>query len=161
VRDGGFASNSQIGRGCAGSWDENRNARRSSQVANQVNPQQKKPLLTLFSTALASNGLRNTRNPKFQRWRSTPVMQQGLTPMTSSRWLGQRSFSADAQSDSERKGLLESQIGEELLSQGQNQASAGAGLKLADGETLSPEEEAILKEAEAEFESAQQSKGAS
>ena len=35
-----------------------------------------------------------------------------------------------------------------------------AGLKLAHGETLSPEEEAILKEAEAEYESAQKSKGA-
>ena len=36
---------------------------------------------------------------------------------------------------------------------------ACAGLKLAHGETLSHKEEAILKEAEAEYESAQKTKG--
>lgn len=152
VREGGFASKRLIERNCAGTWNENRNASRNSQSEKQVNSQQKKRPDTLFSLALASNGLRNTQNPEFQRLRSIP---EGLIPLASTRWLALRSFSADPQSDSERKGLSENHIGEELLSETQNQAS---GLKLADGETLSPEEVGILKEAEAEFESAQQSK---
>jgi len=152
VREGGFASNRLIGRSFAGTWDENRNASRSSQFENQVISQQKKRPGTLFSIAY---GLKNTQNPEFQRLRSIP---EGLIPLASTRWLALRSFSADAQSASERKGLPETQIGEELLSETQNEAP---GLKLADGETLSPEEVRILKEAEAEFESAQQSKGAS
>lgn len=167
MRDGDFASTRQISTvgSCAGSWDENRKASSSSNLNQQQgNSQQKKPLRTLVFTTLASNCLRKvqTLNPELQRWRSVPVMREGLVPMASARWSGQRYFSADAQPDSEspKKGLPESQIGEELLSESEKNQSSGVGLKLADGETLSPEEEAILKEAEAEFESAQQSKGA-
>jgi hypothetical protein len=52
--------------------------------------------------------------------------------------------------------ILQSWFGENSPAHG----GACAGLKLAHGETLSPEEEAILKEAEAEYESAQKTKGA-
>ncbi|KAG0607736.1 hypothetical protein M758_8G050600 [Ceratodon purpureus] len=153
----------------------------SSQVVNQEQSFQQKPLHNVSARTLASNCLRNTRrnvhtsNYELQRCRNVPVLRERLVPNASIRlgsfcdqrrsssWLGQRYFSADAQSDeSQKKGLQESEIGQELLSEAKDQSSgssdASQGLKLAHGEVLSTEEEAILKEAEAEYENAQKTK---
>jgi hypothetical protein len=84
---------------------------------------------------------------ELERRRNVPVLGEALVSNASIRlgsfgdrrrcgtWLEQRYFSADAQSESEsqRKGLQESQIGQELLSEAKDQSSAGSsqGLQLS------------------------------
>lgn len=74
----------------------------------------------------------HTSNPKVQRWWNVPNASIRFGSFgdqrRSSTWLGQRCFSTDVQSDSEsqRKGLQESQIGQELLSEAEDQSSSGS-----------------------------------
>ena len=117
----------------------------SSQVVNQEQNFQQKPLHNVSARTLASNCLRNTRrnvhtsNSELQRCRNVPVLRERLVPNASIRlgsfcdqrrsssWLGQRYFSADAQSDeSQKKGLQESEIGQELLSEAKDQSSGSS-----------------------------------
>lgn len=105
--------------------------------SNEPRPKPLRKLLT------QSSWRQNSSNSEVQRRRNFPVLREGLiqTKLSERRTLlRRRYFSSDS-----KKGLSESQIGEELL-------SGDKGLKLAPGEVLSPEEEAALKTAEAEFE---------
>ncbi|KAG0557008.1 hypothetical protein KC19_11G095000 [Ceratodon purpureus] len=179
VRDGVLVTNRLVStvESSAGGCDESRAASGSVQGLDEERVLQQKPSRVLFSRTLQSNFLRNARrnvqNPssESQRRRNVPVLREGLIQNVSSRlggfgdrtrlrsWLGQRYFSADGHSSSEskKKGLSESQIGQELLSEISKESTSDAaqGLKLAHGEVLSPEEEAALKLAEAEFERVQ------
>ncbi|KAG0557007.1 hypothetical protein KC19_11G094900 [Ceratodon purpureus] len=179
VRDGVLVTNRLVStvESSAGGCDESRAASGSVQGLDEERVLQQKPSRVLFSRTLQSNFLRNARrnvqnsSSESQRRRNVPVLREGLIQNVSSRlggfgdrtrlrsWLGQRYFSADGHSSSEskKKGLSESQIGQELLSEISKESTSDAaqGLKLAHGEVLSPEEEAALKLAEAEFERVQ------
>lgn len=169
VHDGASANHYEksIVESYGGNGVININASSSSQVLNQRQVSEQKYIRTLLSGTVVSNCSRNTRRDlhtsslELHRWRNVPHTSSRLGSFGDRVWLGYRYNSADAHSDSEsKKGLQESQIGQELLSDDKEQSSAAPSvtsqeLKLAHGETLSPEEEAILKEAEAEYESAQ------
>lgn len=133
--DGALASNRQVST-VEGSRDQTSNLSSSSQVFDQRRVFQPKPLRNLLSSSLAGNLLRNTRrnvqnsNPELQRRRNVPqgLVQNGRRTFGDrTMWLGRRYFSADAHLNSEckKKGLSESQIGQELLSEIEEQPSTG------------------------------------
>ncbi|XP_024403334.1 protein KINESIN LIGHT CHAIN-RELATED 3 isoform X2 [Physcomitrium patens] len=171
VCDGAFAGSHQLSTlgSSAGRWNEDENSSSSTQVLNHQVSQQK-TLRTLLSRNVAANCARDKwrslhrsnyysptrRNVDVPRCLVLNARLDGFDDRTRPRtWLGQRYFSSD--SETKRKGLQESQIGQELLSAAQEGSSTGLsgasqGLQLASGEVLSPEEEAALKLAETEFE---------
>ena len=148
MHDGVLASNRQIStvESSAGRCDESRNPSGSSEVLCEHPVCQQKPSRFLFSRSLASNFLRSARrnvqnlNPESQRRRNVHVLREGLLRNGSGRfgsfgdrtrsrtWLGQRYSSSDAHSNSEskKKGLSESQIGQELLSEVNEESTTGA-----------------------------------
>lgn len=149
--DGVVASTRQISTAdssCAGSRDETGNsASCSSQQVDEHRAFQPKPLRSLLSSTLAANLLRINRrneqnaNPELQRRRNVLGLREGALVQTGRRsrlgsfgdraasrtWLGRRYLSSDAHSNSnsKRKGLSESQIGQELLSEVEAQSSSG------------------------------------
>lgn len=137
--DGAFAGSHQLSTlgSSAGRWNEDENSSSSTQVLNHQVSQQK-TLRTLLSRNVAANCARDKwrslhrsnyysptrRNVDVPRCLVLNARLDGFDDRTRPRtWLGQRYFSSD--SETKRKGLQESQIGQELLSAAQEGSSTG------------------------------------